>query len=131
MLVQVSTPYEREVVCMAASDSLLAVGSQNHVSLVDSRVKACVSSFANAEHNHGELMISSYQLTLVARLQCHCKAMRSSDSKDFAIHQGSERLAYEIQIVQLQRTCFFCLNSLLEYSYSMSLSKVKTQPRCN
>ena len=57
MLVQVSTPYEREVVCMAASDSLLAVGSQNHVSLVDSRVKACVSSFANAEHNHGEKTI--------------------------------------------------------------------------
>ena len=39
---------------MAASDSLLAVGSQNHVSLVDSRAKACVSSFANAEHNHGK-----------------------------------------------------------------------------
>ena len=39
---------------MAGTDCLLAIGSQNHVSLVDSRVKAFVSSFANAEHNHGE-----------------------------------------------------------------------------
>lgn len=53
LLPQIPTPYEREVVCMAASDPILAVGSQNHISLIDPRVKACISSIANAEHNRG------------------------------------------------------------------------------
>ena len=53
-LIQVATRYDREVVCMAASESSVAVGSQNHISLVDHRVKDPVSSFANVDLNHGE-----------------------------------------------------------------------------
>ena len=62
MRMQAPTPYEREVVCMAASESIVAVGSQNHVSFVDPRVQACVSFIANAEHNHGNAALQTLSL---------------------------------------------------------------------
>ena len=53
---QVETQYNREVVCMAVSESesLVAVGSQNHISFVDPRAKETVFHIANADHNHGK-----------------------------------------------------------------------------
>ncbi|KAK9827700.1 hypothetical protein WJX81_001747 [Elliptochloris bilobata] len=44
---------EREVVCMAMSDGLVAVGSQSHVSLVDPRCQAPVQDVASLDTDHG------------------------------------------------------------------------------
>lgn len=60
---------------MAGTDCLLAIGSQNHVSLVDPRVKACVSSFANAEHNHGMQGITGRLDAYVHSLQQRAKML--------------------------------------------------------
>lgn len=51
--VQVKMPHEREVVCMACSETLVAAGSQNHATLLDSRQQGVVTSIPNADLNHG------------------------------------------------------------------------------
>lgn len=69
---QVATQYEREVVCMAATDSLLAVGSRNHVSFIDPRQARCLSSIAVVEHNQGKyprLLFDAVDQPVVAFVQ--------------------------------------------------------------
>jgi len=41
---------------MAATDNLLGVGSQNHVSFIDPRQAHCFNSIANVELNQGNLI---------------------------------------------------------------------------
>ncbi len=50
---QVKLKHNREVVCMAMNDLLLAVGSQSHVSLVDPRKKTPVQDIESLDANHG------------------------------------------------------------------------------
>jgi hypothetical protein len=45
--------FNKEVVCMAVSDSLLAVGSQSHVSLVDPRKKSPIQDVESLDAGHG------------------------------------------------------------------------------
>ena len=51
--VQVKLKVEKEVVCMAMSDNLVAVGSQSHVSLIDARCQAPVQDVASLDTDHG------------------------------------------------------------------------------
>ncbi len=50
---QVKLRVEKEVVCMAVGDGLLAVGSQSHASLVDPRCQAPVQDVASLDTDHG------------------------------------------------------------------------------
>lgn len=50
---QVRLKHSKEVVCLAMSDSLVAVGSQGHISLVDPRRKAPVQDVESLDHSHG------------------------------------------------------------------------------
>ncbi|BDA46679.1 DDB1- and CUL4-associated factor 12 [Coccomyxa sp. Obi] len=45
--------HSKEVVCLAMSDSLLAVGSQSHITLVDPRKKTAVQDIESLDDAHG------------------------------------------------------------------------------
>ncbi|CAL5228259.1 g11362 [Coccomyxa viridis] len=45
--------HSKEVVCLAMTDSLVAVGSQSHVSLIDPRKKTPVQEVESLDHSHG------------------------------------------------------------------------------
>ena len=51
---QVRLKHSKEVVCLAMTEALVAVGSQSHVSLVDPRRKAPVQDVESLDHSHGE-----------------------------------------------------------------------------
>ena len=51
---QVRLKHSKEVVCLAMTDSLVAVGSQSHVSLIDPRKKAPVQEVDSLDDSHGE-----------------------------------------------------------------------------
>ena len=53
LCVQVRLKHSKEVVCLAMSDGLLAVGSQSHITLVDPRRKAPVQDVESLDHSHG------------------------------------------------------------------------------
>ena len=50
---QVRLKHSKEVVCLAMTDSLVAVGSQSHISLVDPRKKTPVQEIESLDHSHG------------------------------------------------------------------------------
>ncbi len=50
---QVRLKHSKEVVCLAMTDSLVAVGSQSHISLVDPRRKTPVQEIESLDHSHG------------------------------------------------------------------------------
>ena len=52
--VQVRLKHSKEVVCLAMTDSLVAVGSQSHISLIDPRKKAPVQEVESLDESHGE-----------------------------------------------------------------------------
>lgn len=51
---QVRLKHSKEVVCLAMNDSLLAVGSQSHTTLVDPRKKTPVQDVESLDEGHGE-----------------------------------------------------------------------------
>lgn len=51
---QVRLKHSKEVVCLAMNDSLLAVGSQSHITLVDPRKKTPVQDVESLDEGHGE-----------------------------------------------------------------------------
>lgn len=50
---QVRLKHSKEVVCLAMNDSLLAVGSQSHITLVDPRKKTPVQDVESLDDGHG------------------------------------------------------------------------------
>ena len=50
---QVRLKHSKEVVCLAMNDSLLAVGSQSHITLVDPRKKTPVQDIESLDDAHG------------------------------------------------------------------------------
>ena len=59
---QVRLKHSKEVVCLAMTDSLVAVGSQSHVSLVDPRRKAPVREVESLDHSHGAPAAARHRL---------------------------------------------------------------------
>lgn len=53
LAVQVRLKHSKEVVCLAMTDSLVAVGSQSHISLIDARKKSPVQEVESLDHSHG------------------------------------------------------------------------------
>ncbi len=53
MAVQVKLKHSKEVVCLAMSDNLVAVGSQSHITLVDPRQKTPVQDVESLDEGHG------------------------------------------------------------------------------
>ena len=53
---QVAVGFDKEVVCMAMDDRLVAVGSQSHVTLVDPRRPQPVFSVESPDVSHGRAL---------------------------------------------------------------------------
>ena len=62
MLMQVETNYDREVVCMAVRDDLVAVGSQGHIVFVDSRQHKPLPPIESMDHMNGAILLPLIQL---------------------------------------------------------------------
>lgn len=54
LAMQVRLKHSKEVVCLAMTNSLVAVGSQSHISLIDPRKKAPVREVESLDDSHGE-----------------------------------------------------------------------------
>ena len=65
--VQVRLKHSKEVVCLAMTDSLVAVGSQSHVSLIDPRKKTPVQEVESLDHSHGE---QRCPIVFVQKIEC-------------------------------------------------------------
>lgn len=50
---QMRLKHSKEVVCLAMTESLVAVGSQSHISLIDPRKKTPVQEVESLDHSHG------------------------------------------------------------------------------
>ncbi len=72
LAMQVRLKHSKEVVCLAMTDSLVAVGSQSHVSLIDPRKKTPVQEVESLDHSHGELRCSVSLLWRIEGSACSC-----------------------------------------------------------
>ena len=99
--VQVRLKHSKEVVCLAMTDSLVAVGSQSHISLIDPRKKAPVQEVESLDQSHGKQCCPAEALLRHGKRELACSCFTSIGLKhELSVCIGSPRAVLDRTIVK-------------------------------